>query len=279
MANIRLFEHSSIAGRQLFIAHPGTSRYLLAGGEYLNQFEFNDITSSVRLCADREEPPQTCLLFEHDRFDGKFRAFAFSENRNIISLPYFNDLTSSVILVSHGSAGNLIMKSIRESAGERINLATDKLLSGIPGFLRNGEVIMKFTIDAYEIGYSGTALIRMEIPLMYVVPKPLKNPNATISFYTALYITTDNQLRAAVVGWHYMIEPGIFSNGMEKRLKRQIKGMAAYLESSLNEMLHELNWQHWNDVYLLPGRIDCIDADYEGDVSDDCTVILVPMEK
>jgi hypothetical protein len=279
MANIRLFEHSSIAGRQLFIAHPGTARYLLAGGEYLNQFEFNDITSSVRLCADLDGPPQTCLLFEHDRFDGQFRAFAFNENRNIISLPYFNDLTSSVLLVSHGSSERFILKRIRESAGERINLTADKQLSGLPGFIRSGDVMIKFTIDAFEIGYSGTALIRMEIPLLYKPPYLLKKTDATLCFYTELYITTDNHLRAAVVGWHYKIEPGIFSNGMAKRLERQAQGMAGYFESSLNEMLHELSWQRWNDVYLLPGRVDRIDADYEGDVSDDCTVILVPMEK
>lgn len=277
MAHIRLFEHSSIAGRQLFIAHPGKERYLLASGEYLNQFEFNDITSSVSLCADPAGPPQTCLLFEDDRFDGKFRAFAFNENRSIISLPYFNDLTSSVILVSHDPSAKNILKSIRELAGVRINQTVERQLNTFPGFSMNGDVLVKFTIDAFEIGHAGKALIRMEIPLQFHAFFPLKKTNLTLSIYTELFITADNRLKAGVIGWHYLIEPGVLASILEKKLQRQAPVLISYLETTINTMLLDLNWQRWKDVYLLPGRTSRIDMDYEGEVNDDCTVILVPL--
>ena len=276
MANIRLFEHSSISGRQLFIAHATEARYLLADGEYLDYFEFNDITSSVRLSATPGEPQQTCFLFEEGRFDGRFKAFAFRENRDIISLPYFNDLTSSVILVSHTSFKDNILLSLRETAGEQINLAIDKHLSAYPGFSRNGDVLLNFTIDNFEIGQFGNDLVGMEIPLLCNGRSRGIKSSATLNLYIDLFINGNNRLNAAIVGWRYAIEPGRQAEYIENNLIHYSPGLINSIETSLDNVMHEINFRQWRDIYLMPGRTDRIDIDYDGTTRDDCTLVLVP---
>ncbi|MBS0001316.1 MAG: hypothetical protein KFF73_20190 [Cyclobacteriaceae bacterium] len=277
MANIRLFEHSSIAGRQLFLAHPDRKRFLLVSGDFLNEYEFNDIASSARLCTSPDDPVQMCFLFENGRFDGKFKAFAYQENRNIISLPYYNDMTSSAILVSQDAAEEKNILNVRKLAGEKINSSVDRQLQNFPGLSRDGDVLFKFSIDAFEIGHFGNDLINLEIPLLFNASFPFREYKVTLNHYIDLFITQENILKAAVAGWHYLVEPGILAHGIEKKLLKYSPGFTGYIESEINNMLHEQNWQRWKDVYLLPGRTDRIDIDYEGEVSDDCTVVLVPM--
>jgi hypothetical protein len=275
MANIRLFEHSNIAGRQLILSNPRSPRYLLATASFLNEFDFNDITSSVRLSTGPEDPPQTCFLFENDRFNGKFKAYAFNETRNIISLPYYNDLTSSVILVSHDPSPRLTLFNLRQLLVERINQAMDRELTSFSEVTRNENTGLKFVVDAYEIGQFGNDLLKIEIPLTIHTPFPLKNYRINLDFFVDLFLDQGDTLKAGSVGWHYLIEPGVLSKSIETRLKLYASNTPCLLESIINQVLQEFNWQRWKDVYLLPGMTDRIDKDYEGDVNDDCTLVLV----
>jgi len=278
MANIRLFEHSNIAGRQLFLASPSSTRYLLATSSFLDEFDFNDITSSVRLSTVSKDPSQSCLLFENDRFDGKFKAFAFNKTRDIISLPYYNDLTSSVILVSHDPEPQKTVFALRKVAGDRINQSVDRQLITFPGLKREKDVLLKFTIDAYEIGQYGNDLVKVEIPLTLQTPFPFKKYRIHLNYYIDLFINPQHVLEAAVVGWHYWVEAGILSKSIEKLVISDAADSPLILESLLNIVLHEFSWHRWKDVYLLPGATDAIDKDYEGNVDDDCTVVLVPLD-
>lgn len=275
MANIRLFEHSDIAGRQLFITCPTSERYILATSQFLNEFEFNDITSSVKLSASLKDPFHTCILFENDRFDGKFKAFSFNNIRNIISLPYFNDLTSSVILVTHDQTSRVTMVGLRHLAGTRINDAVDQQLKNYQEVSRNGEVILKFSIDAFEIGQFGNDLVKIEIPLEIQTPFPYRNYQAKLGYYIDLFMTDQHILKAGIVGSSYWIMPGVLSGTIEKHLKINSLNTARLIDSEVNNLLHELNWHRWKDIYLLPGLTDHIDKDYEGNVEDDCTLVLV----
>jgi len=278
MAYIRLFEHSNITGRQLFIDHPVPQRYLLATSGFLNEMEFKNITSSVRLGASPTEVFNMCILFENDRFGGKFKVFAFNKNRDIISLPYFNDLTSSVLLLSHDPAPYRLILNIRQLAGNRINASIDKQLQDIPGVTRNGDVLLKFAIDVYEIGQFGNDLIKVEVPLKIHTIFPFNKYQARIGYYVDLFITNKQILKASVVGWWYWIEGGFFAGSIENRLRSHAKTGVPLIESELNMMLHEFNWHQWNDVYLLPGLTSNIDADYQGHIDDDCSIVLSYLE-
>jgi hypothetical protein len=278
MANIRLFEHSSIAGRQLFIGSPSPRRYVLASAQFLEEFEFNDITSSVRLSAHPKESYHTCYLFENDRFDGQFRAFAFKGNRNIISLPYFNDLTSSVILVSQEPGNKIHLAGIRKFAGDRINQVIDQQLKPFPEIKRNANVLLKLSIDAYEFGQYGKDLLKIEIPLEIKPFIPYGRYLVKLAYYIDLIITDTHMLKAKVAGSSYWISPGLLSGMIEIKMKNHLQNIGRWIESEINQVLHEFNWLHWKDVYLLPGLVSDIEKDYEGHVDDDCTVVFVAME-
>lgn len=278
MANIRLFEHSNIAGRQLFIASPHPERYVLAPAGFLESFEFNDITSSVRLGADPEDGNHTCFLFENNRFDGQFRAYAFKDTRNIISLPYFNDLTSSVILVSHDPTTQPILVGLRQSAGEQIDLAVDQQLNSFPELKRNGPVSLKFSIDAYEIGHSGRDLIKISIPLEVSPSFPYRHYQVNVIAYVALFINEEHVLMAEIKGISCQISAGLLSGIIEKKIKRYIRTIARLIDGEINQVLHEFKWLRWKDVYLLPGLTTDLTKDYDGNVEDDCTVVLVPLK-
>jgi hypothetical protein len=278
MANIRLFEHSNIAGRQLFISSPKAQRYVLATSQFLDEFEFNNITSSVRLSANTKEPCHSCILFENDRFEGQFKAFAFNDVRNIISLPYFNDLTSSVILVSQEPGEKVTLTCLREWAGDRINLAVDHELNSFPEITRNGNILIKFSIDAYEIGQFGNDLVKIDIPLDIRSPFPFGHYQVKLVYYVDLFITEPNILKAGVVGGSYWIMQGLLSRNIESRLHYYSRKIALLIESEINQLLHEFSWHPWKDIYLLPGLVKDTEKDFEGDVEDDCTVVLVPLD-
>lgn len=278
MANIRLFEHSNIAGRQLFITSPRPERYVLAPAGFLESFEFNDITSSVRLGSGPGDGAHTCFLFENDRFDGRFRAFAFKDTRNIISLPYFNDLTSSVILVSHDQDTESTLVGLRQTAGEQIDLAVDQHLNSFPEMTRNGPVSMIFTIDAYEIGHFGLDLIKILIPVDVRPSFPYRHYRIDLNIYAALFINEENILKAEVKGFSYQISAGLLTGIIEKKIMRHIQNIALVIDGKINQVLHEFNWLRWKDVYLLPGLTNYLDQDYEGDVQEDVTMVLVSLK-
>ena len=278
MANIRLFEHSNIAGRQLFISSPKAQRYVLAPSQFLDEFEFNDITSSVRLSANTKEPYHTCILFENDRFDGKFKAYAFNDVRNIISLPYFNDLTSSVIMVSHETISPLTLLGLRQMMGQRINEVVDNHLKSFPEIVRNGDVLLKFTIDSYEVDQFGNDLVKVELPLEIQTSFPYRNHQVKLTYLVDLFITHQHVLKAGIVGGCYWIKQGMLSRTIEKTMLGHSRQIGSWINAEINQSLNEYNWLVWKDVYLLPGLASNVDKDYEGDVDEDCTVVLVPLE-
>lgn len=277
MANARLFEHNDFRGRQLFIDNPAPQRYLLATFGWLNDQSFNDIGSSLRLGASSDLPPNTCILFEHPRFQGNFRAFAYNGNRDINALSGFNDVTSTVLLISHDPNPRKTVLNIKSLAGARLNTALDERLREIPEVRRRADVSLLFAIDVHEIGQFGNDLVKIEVPLTIVTPWPLSNVNAEIGYYVDLFINGDNVLQGAIVGWWYRIDGSWVTNSIEGRLRPQVEGSIGEVEAQLNSMLRELNWHRWTDVYLLPGR-GSVNGDFSGNISDDCTIVLPFME-
>lgn len=274
MPNARLFEHNNFGGRQLLVDNPASARYLLATFGFLNELHFNDITSSVRLGANPNAPFNMCFLFQDARFSGNFKCFAYNANRDINALPGFNDQTSSVLLVSHDPTPRRSMLNIRQLAGSRINAAIDERLRGVSEVSRNGDVLLKFVIDVFEINQFGNDLVKIEVPIKIHTPWPFSDYNAKIGYYVDLFITAEHLLQGTVVGWWYWIEGGILTGSIESRLRPQVINAAPQIEAQLNTMLRELNWHRWTDVYLLPGASSGIDQDYDGNIADDCTIVL-----
>src|SRR5882762_44344 len=116
MAHAHLFEHNNFAGRQMVADNPDRSRYALTPFNTLQAFNFNDITSSLKLHTDRRDIPSMCILFEHAGFTGNFNAFAFNANRDVPSLPGFNDVASSVLIVEHDPNPNKSILALKQLA-------------------------------------------------------------------------------------------------------------------------------------------------------------------
>jgi hypothetical protein len=273
MASARIFEHNGFAGRNVLIDNPGHQRYLLATFGFLNGLNFNDITSSVQLRSGTPGTPSMCILFEHSRFNGNFKAFAYNGNRDVNSLPGFNDVTSSVLLMDHNPSANRSTFALRSLAGPRLNAAIDAQLGSISDASRNGDVRLIFTIDLFEVSLFGVDLMLIEVPVRIHTPWPFSDYDAKIRYWIRFFLDSEHRVRAFVAAWGYWIEGGILTGSIEGRLRPQVEANIGTVETQVNNMLTELEFHRWTDVYLMPGNAQ-VTADYDGNVIDDCTLVL-----
>ncbi|HET9055566.1 MAG TPA: hypothetical protein VFN30_01845 [Chitinophagaceae bacterium] len=276
MAHAHLFQHNNFTGRQMIADNPDGVRYALTPFATMSALSFNDITSSLRLHSSTPAIPSMCILFEHAGFNGNVKAFAFNANRDISSLPGFNDVTSSVLIVEHDPNPNKTILKLRQLAGNRINSAIDDNLSGISEVSRSGDVKLKFVIDLD--GLVGIDLVLVEIPVKVHTPWPFSDYSAKIRYWINLFIDGSNRLQGFVNAWGYWIEGGILTGSIEGKLKPQVEANIGAVESNLNSMLREVNFHRWTDVYLLPGSSNLVTDDYDSNVNDEVSVILPYME-
>jgi hypothetical protein len=273
MSTARLFEHNNFAGHNLLIDNSGHLRYVLATFDFLNGLGFNDITSSVQLRSSTSKIPSTCILFQHARFSGNLVAFAFNANRDINALPAFNDVTSSVILMDHDPNPNRSVLHLRQLAGSRLNDAIDQQLATVSDASRNGDVLAKFVIDLFEVSLFGVDLLLLEVPVRIHTPWPFSDYSAKIRYWIKLFINGSGQCRGFVAAWGYWIEGGILTGSIEGRLRPQVQANVGSVETKVNNMLKDLDFHKWNDVYLMPAAAS-VDADFSGNLDDDVTIVL-----
>lgn len=273
MASARLFEHDNFAGRNLLIDNPGHQRYLLAPFGFLNGLSFNDIVSSMQLRSSTPAIPSMCLIFENARFDGRFKAFAYNANRDVGSLPDFNDLTSSVLLIDHNPRRDRSVFALRQMAGNKINDAIDSQLSSVSEASRDGDVRLKFVIDLFEVSLFGVDLMLIEVPIKIHTPWPFSDYAAKIRYWVRFFLDSNHRVGAFVAAWGYWIEGGILTGSIESRLRPQVENNIGTVETQLNTMLTELDFHRWTDVYLMPGAAS-VTSDYDGNVDDDCSIVL-----
>ena len=272
MATSRLFEHNDFGGRSMLLDNP-SSRYLVIPSGYVGSLNFNDRTSSLQLRSGTPAVPSMCVLFEHSRFTGRLQAFAFNGTRDVRSLPAFNDLTTSVLLVNHDPSPTRSVLPLRQLAGNRLNDAIDQELRGESDVSRNGDVLLRFTIDLYEVSLFGVDLMLIEVPIRVHTPWPFSDYDAKIRYWIDLYLDAERKVKGYVAAWGYWIEGGILTGSIEGQLRPKVESKIGSVESRVNSMLLELDFHRWTDVYLMPGRASVSD-DYDGSVNDDCTVVL-----
>jgi hypothetical protein len=274
MASARVFEHNDFRGRSALIDNPGHQRFLLATFDFRDGLGFNDILSSLQLRSSTRAIPSSCILFEHTRFSGRIKAFAYNANRDVDELPDFNDVTSSVLLMDHDPRQARTVLHLRQLAGDRLNTAIDDELASSSDASRDGDVVVKFVIDLFEVSLFGTDLLLLEIPVRIHTPWPFSDYSAQIRYYMRLFINDVGQCRGFVTAWGYWIEGGILTGSIEGRLRQQIPDKIGSVETRLNNMLTELDFHRWNDVYLMPGSA-AVTADYDSTLDEDCTIVLL----
>jgi len=273
MSSTRIFEHNNFGGRNVLIDNPGHQRYVLATFDFLNGLSFNDITSSLQMRSGTPTIPSSCLLFEDARFRGRFKSFAFNSARDVNALPDFNDLTSCVLLMDHDPNPNKSILAVRQLAGSRIDQAIDDQLAGISQVSRSGATLCIFTIDLFEVSRFGDDLMLAEVPIKVHTPWPFSDVDAKIRYWLKFFLDGDHHLRASVVAWGYWIAGSVLTGSIEGQLRPQVESHVGTVESQLNSMLTDLNFHRWTDVYLMPGQAS-VTSDYDGNVTDDCSLVL-----
>jgi hypothetical protein len=272
MASVRLFRNTSFGGSSLLIDNIAGSRYMLATGNYLFWHGFVGTTSSLRLRTSTPDVQSTCLLFDGWRFNGGLRSFAYTQNRDVASLPGFGDRTASVLLMNH-PPGKRSTFALRSLAGSQLNSAIDTQLAGVSEVSRSGAVLLRFTIDAHEIDRYGDDIMLVQVPIRIHTPWPFSDYSAQIRYWIKFFIDGQHRVRGFVCGWGYWIEGGILTGSIESRLRPQVQSNIGVVESQLNAMLQELSFHRWTDVYLMPGAAS-VTGDYSAHANDDCTLVL-----
>jgi len=272
MASVRLFRNASFGGSSLLVDNVTGSRYMLAPGAYLFSQGFLGVTSSLRLRTSTPDVQSTCVLFDGWRFSGSLRSFAYTQNRDVASLPGFNDRTASVLLMNH-PPGQRSAFALRSLAGSQLNAAIDTQLALVSEVSRNGAVLLRFTIDAHEIDRYGDDVMLVQVPIRIHTPSPFSDYSAQIRYWIKFFIDGQSRVRAFVCGWGYWIEGGILTGSIESRLRPRVRSNIGVVESQLNAMLQELSFHRWTDAYLMPGGAS-VTGDYSGHANDDCTLVL-----
>jgi hypothetical protein len=273
MASARFFQDNNFSGRNLLLDNPSHQRYVLAPFDFINAHNFNDLISSMRLRTSTRAIPSSVLLFQDARFSGQVRGFAYREDRDISSLPDFNDQTSSILLMDH-SANPTTTLPLRSMAGTRLNTAIDQQLAGNSQVSRSGDVLLKFVIDLSEASLSGIDLMLMETPVKVHTGFPFGDYAAKIRYWVNFFINESHQVGGMVAAWGYWIQGGILTGSIESRLRPQVENNIGTVETQLNNMLTELDFHEWSDVYLMPGEADP-STDYSSSVDADCSIVLV----
>jgi hypothetical protein len=273
MASARFFQDNNFGGRNLLLDNPSHDRYLLAPFDFINAHNFNDLISSMQLRSSTRTIPSSVLLFQDARFSGQVKGFAYRADRDISSLPDFNDRTSSIILMDH-SANPTTSLALRTLAGTRLNTAIDQQLAGNSSVSRSGNVLLKFVIDLSEASLFGVDLMLIETPIKVHTGYPFGDYDAKIRYWINFFINSSHQVGGSVAAWGYWIEGGILTGSIESRLRPQVQGNIGTVETQLNNLLTELDFHEWSDVYLMPGEADPT-ADYTSSVDADCSIVLV----
>lgn len=69
------------------------------------------------------------------------------------------------------------------------------------------------------------------------------------------------------------IEGGILTGSIEGRLRPRVQANIGAVETQVNNMLKELDFHQWTDVYLMPAAA-AVAADFSGSLDDDVTIVL-----
>jgi len=269
----RLYRHANYGGNSTFASLPQISpptTYLRISKTWLSNVSLHDRISSLRLGASNNEQGGRVILFQHDRYRGRYATF--DANRNSTSqipnlqAPNFNDITSSALIVRRHTGelppipiGALGRPGIRERIRDQID--------DIPRLRPRGEPII--TWDMWPAHAPSQKFIYVRIPVRVDVPNWF-DYDAEIRLWLYLYVNSAGRARGYVAWYGCWVEGGVLSEKIKDRLMDEIPGALGDVQLMLNEAISNLDAFDLVGLYYLPGR-----AHGTGNVEDDCSIVLV----
>lgn len=276
----RLYQHSDYRGRSYFINHgPGWVYRRVRVGS-LNGVSLNDAISSLYVDASATEVGGQVLLFQHDRFIGRYATFPTTAGAPSTAAltPYvggfINDRTSSVLVVR--SSTNELPPIPLNSLGLRDEIAD--FAGSVPGISLRGDPIV--TWDMWPEGpTSGSDPHPNEPDRRYVyvrVPVEVDVPHwwdydADIRYWIYLYVDAAGTLRAYVDYYGAWVEGGVKHDSILDRIMDALPGTVGDVNARLTDALSiAAAFGPYERQYFLPGT-----AAATGNTNDDVTLVLV----
>jgi hypothetical protein len=269
----RLYQHSDFRGGQIF-----TNLSLdafLSGWSNLSSSGFNDRISSLTLSASPDEIGGRLILFQNDRFRGRYSRYEVAggeENRVAYIGGYLNDRTTALFVQRFYPDERQVNLGWLISA-QSISEVVDET----PKIYNRGDRILAW--DLYPDGRDGhpnessRAYIYLRIPI-YVEVNNWFDYEAEIRYWINMYVDGSGTLHADLEYYGAWVEGGIISGSVMDGLMADT-GIPASLDRVRNSFSMLAAFFNvggpYRSVHLLPGRYDP-----EGHTDDDVTIVLVP---
>lgn len=265
----RLYQHSDYRGRSLFVNHGPGWVYRLFRVSSLNAENLNDRISSLYVDASATEVRGEVVLFEHDRFLGRYARFTTTPGaptvRNYISYVgnFINDRTSSILVVRRFN--NELTPIALGDLGLRDEIAT--FASSVPRISLRGDPIV--TWDMWP-SFDSRRFVYIRIPVRVDVPHWF-DYDAEIRYWIYLYVSSTGTLRGYVAWYGAWVEGGVKTGSILDRIMDALPDTLGDINSRLRDALEMASaFGPFERQYFLPGT-----AISTGHTNDDVSLVLV----
>ncbi|KAA3658171.1 MAG: hypothetical protein DWQ04_25930 [Chloroflexi bacterium] len=287
----RLFRRDDQAGGSYFINHgPGfvyrrTRRRALIGAW------LNEAISSLNVNASEDEVSGDVILFQHDRFQGRYARFSTTLNdpvirHNINNLrSHIDNKTSSILVVRHfRNELELPIGDLFDGLGYTIRI--ENTVNDMPGIVMRGHPII--TWDMWPEGSprsqrdphpndSSRRFVYVKIPVTLSHRDFAFSYDAEMRYWIYLWIDDSGNLSGYVAHSGVWVEPSF----LRRRVRREVEDHLPESESIVNDTLNEifaflnLYLGPFDRQYFLPGSVDSEVSEQYGHCEDDITLVLV----
>ncbi|MBI2853073.1 MAG: hypothetical protein HYX84_08280 [Chloroflexi bacterium] len=266
----RLYRHSDYEGRSLFINHDPGWVYRRIRKSALSDANLNDRISSLYVDASSTEVGGKVILFQNDRFTGRFAMFSTTAGApdERAYTPYvgdfINDRTSSILVVrqyENEFAVALGDFGLRDTIEDFVN-GVDGRIS-----LRGDPII---TWDMWPSFSPERRYIYLRIPVEVAIDW-WPDYDAEVRYWIYLYVNADGDLRGYVDWYGAWAESGWKSDDVVDGLMDAIPNTIDDVNGQLNTALAAAAlFAPFERQYFLPGT-----AGNTGYTDDDLTLVLV----
>ncbi len=267
----RVYRHANYHGNSALLNHGPGWVYRLFYSSYLRNVHLHDRISSLYVDASSGEVAGQVILFQHNRFAGRYAIFPTTPGdptkRNWISYVgnFINDRTSSILIVRRFN-NELIIPFVSSYPGD-LKDEIKEFVRSIQRVSTRGDPII--TWDMWP-GFDSRRFIYIRIPIRVDVPNWF-DYDAEIRYWIYPYVNSAGTLRAYIAWYGAWVEGGILTRIILDQLMDNIPSSFGAVNNKLNQALAILNiHKPFRRQYFLPGT-----ARSYGYTNDDITLVLV----
>jgi hypothetical protein len=267
----RVYRHANYGGNSAFLHHGPGWVYRLFYSGFLQTVHLHDRISSLYIDASAGEVAGLVILFQHNRFVGRYAMFpttpGASTQTNWVSYVgnFINDRTSSILVVRRFD-NEITVPFVSSYPGDLKDEIRD-FVSSVPRISPRGNPTI--TWDMWP-NFDQRRFIYIRIPIRVDVPNWF-DYDAEVHYWIYPYVDSAGSLRAYIAWYGAWVEGGVKSGSILDQLMDNIPSSFGTVNSKLNQALAIANiFKPLKRQYFLPGS-----ARNQGYTDDDITLVLV----